>query len=195
MVSKKNLFKKFGTNGETILGSVALIVLIYAIYKYSNTKNTTISNMNTINSLTNTAKSAIETTGNIAGNAVSTTGNIVGGAAEAAGNIIGAGGEMIGSASSITGNTISNMTDLNNTPSEQVSSLLPKSNNNNQMSMIDATFSQGVRELYKQQPPMRNSNLQLREDPIIPKNNNTGCLWNQSTIESNSRRPQILTND
>ena len=45
--------------------------------------------------------------------------------------------------------------------------------------MIDATFSQGVRELYKQQPPMRNSNLQLREDPIIPKNNNTGCLWNQ----------------
>ena len=71
MVSKKNLFKKFGTNGETILGSVALIVLIYAIYKYSNTKNTTISNMNTINSLTNTAKSAIETTGNIAGNAVS----------------------------------------------------------------------------------------------------------------------------
>ena len=39
MVSKKNFFKNFGTNSETILGSVALIVLIYAIYKYSNTKN------------------------------------------------------------------------------------------------------------------------------------------------------------
>jgi len=195
MVSKKNLFKKFGTNGETILGSVALIVLIYAIYKYSNTKNTTISNMNAIDTLTNTAKSAVETTGDIAGGAVSAAGNVVGGVAKATGNIIGAGGEMIGAASTVTGNTISDIGNFNGSPSEQVSSLLPNTGNNNHMSMIDATFSQGVRELYKQQAPMRNSNLQLREDPVIPTNNNHGCLWNQSTIESTSRRPQILTND
>jgi hypothetical protein len=191
MVSKKNIFKNFGTNAETILGSVALIVLIYAIYKYSNTKNTTLSGMNVID----TAKSAVQTSGNVAGTAIETTGNIVGGAAQAASNIIGAGGDMIDNAASITGNTISDVSSFKNSPSEQASSLLPNGGNNNGMSMIDATFSQGVRELYKQQAPMRNSNLQLREDPIIPQNTNTGCLWNQSTIENTSRRAQVLKND
>lgn len=191
MVSKKNFFKNFGTNSETILGSVALIVLIYAIYKYSNTKHTTLSGMNVVD----TAKSAVQTSGNIAGAAIETTGNIVGGAANVAGNIIGAGGDIIDNTASITANTISDVSTLNNSPSEQASSLLPNGGNNNGMSMIDATFSQGVRELYKQQAPMRNSNLQLREDPVIPQNNNTGCLWNQSTIESTSRRPQVLKND
>ena len=191
MVSKKNILKNFGTNAETILGSVALIVLIYAIYKYSNTKNTTLSGMNVLD----TAKSAVQTSGNIAGTAIETTGNIVGGAAQVTGNIIGAGGDIIDNAASITGNTISDVSSLKNSPSEQASSLLPNSGNNNSMSMIDATFSQGVRELYKQQAPMRNSNLQLREDPIIPQNTNSGCLWNQSTIENTSRRPQVLKND
>tara|TARA_Y100001935_G_scaffold252298_2_gene255877 strand:+ start:4957 stop:5532 length:576 start_codon:yes stop_codon:yes gene_type:complete len=191
MVSKKNFLKNFGTNAETILGSVALVVLIYAIYKYSNTKNTTLSGMNVVD----TAKSAVQTSGNIAGAAIETTGNVVGGAAKVAGNIIGTGGDIIDNTASVTADTISDVSSFKNSPSEQASSLLPNGGNNNGMSMIDATFSQGVRELYKQQAPMRNSNLQLREDPVIPQNNNSGCLWNQSTIESTSRRPQILKND
>jgi len=191
MVSKKNILKNFGTNTETILGSVALIVLIYAIYKYSNTKNTTFSGMNVVD----TAKSAVQASGNIAGAALETTGNIVGTAANTAGNIIGAGGDIIDNATSVTGSSISDVSSLKNSPSEQASSLLPNVDNNKSISMIDATFSQGVRELYKQQAPMRNSNLQLRDDPLIPPNSNSGCLWNQSTIENNSRRPQVLKND
>ena len=191
MVSKKNFLKNFGTNAESILGSVALIVLIYAIYKYSNTKNSTLSGMNVID----TAQSVVKTSGNIAGSAIETTGNLIGSTAQATGNIIGAGGYIVDNAASVTANTISDVGSLNNSPSDQVSSLLPNNSNNNSMSMVDATFSQGVRELYKQQAPMRNSNLQLRDDPIIPPNSNSGCLWNQSTIESSSRRPQILKND
>lgn len=191
MVSKKNFLKNFGTNAESILGSVALIVLIYAIYKYSNTKNSTLSGMNVID----TAQSVVKTSGNIAGSAIETTGNLIGSTAQATGNIIGAGGDIVDNAASVTANTISDVGSLNNSPSDQVSSLLPNNSNNNSMSMVDATFSQGVRELYKQQAPMRNSNLQLRDDPIIPPNSNSGCLWNQSTIESSSRRPQILKND
>lgn len=191
MVSKKNFLKNFGTNAESILGSVALIVLIYAIYKYSNTKNSTLSGMNVID----TAQSVVKTSGNIAGTAIETTGNLIGSTAQATGNIIGAGGDIVDNAASVTANTISDVGSLNNSPSDQVSSLLPNNSNNNSMSMVDATFSQGVRELYKQQAPMRNSNLQLRDDPIIPSNSNSGCLWNQSTIESTSRRPQILKND
>tara|TARA_B100000787_G_scaffold161547_5_gene141504 strand:- start:28769 stop:29344 length:576 start_codon:yes stop_codon:yes gene_type:complete len=191
MVSKKNFLKNFGINAESILGSVALIVLIYAIYKYSNTKNTTLSGMNVLD----TAKSVVKTSGNIAGSAIETTGNLIGGTAQATGNIIGAGGDIIDNVASVTANTITDVSSLNNSPSDQVSSLLPNNSNNSSMSMVDATFSQGVRELYKQQSPMRNSNLQLRDDPIIPSNTNSGCLWNQSTIESSSRRPQILKND
>ena len=191
MVSKKNFLKNFGTNAESILGSVALIVLIYAIYKYSNTKNSILSGMNAID----TAQSVVKTSGNIAGSAIETTGNLIGSTAQATGNIIGAGGDIVDNAASVTANTISDVGSLNNSPSDQVSSLLPNNSNNNSMSMVDATFSQGVRELYKQQAPMRNSNLQLRDDPIIPPNSNSGCLWNQSTIESSSRRPQILKND
>lgn len=176
MVSKKNLFKKFGSNGETILGSVALIVLIYAIYKYSNTKNTTISNMNAFDTTFKTTQEAVR----------DSTKTIKKGIGKAAETIEGA-GEISSSPSSVS----SKPTDLNGTSSQEVSSLLPP-NNNGTMSIIEATFSKGVRELYKLQPPLRNANLQLRQDIFIPVSN-TGCLWNQSTIEPTTNN-QVITN-
>lgn len=178
MVSKKNLFKKFGSNGETILGSVALIVLIYAIYKYSNTKNTTISNMNAFDI-------PLKTTQGVVRDSTKTIKKSIGKAAE---TIEGVAGEMSSSPYSVS----SNSTDLDGTSSQEVSSLLPNSNNNGTMQMIEATFSKGVRELYKLQPPLRNANLQLRQDIFIPVSN-TGCLWNQSTIEPTTNN-QVITN-
>ena len=175
MAVLKKFFKDI--KNEHILGIVGLVVLLFALYKYSSNKNMFMLGMTHGPSTLNSS--------NV--NNTSSTQPVVGASTSSMSNF--------NSVSETTPeNSLTN--DVVNKPAINPSELLPSTSNAwaesnpstelNGVNLLNPTQLVGINT---QGSSLRNANLQLRSEPANPRMN-TNSPWNQSTIESDTmRRP------
>jgi len=147
---------------EYVLGIVGVLILVFALYSYSNSKNLQVSAMQDI-SREKTNSSVLETP---TPPATVSSNNVVPSKTQEVTDP----SELLPSNSNAWGSL-----NPNPTPGLENVSLL---NGSNKLNGIDTVGNS-----------LRNANLQLRSDPPNPRGN-TNCPWNNSTIEGDPfRRP------
>lgn len=171
MASLKKFFKNI--KNEHILAIIGLVFLVYALHQYSQNKNMfklgMINNEQSINSSLPSNPSTSP-----APNKPTPKANT--GAVQPSQPTT---NKMAGSLLNSSDN-ISSFADKQSS----ASNLLPSGNNNN--------IERFVNDVVKPEstPPNRNASLDLRTDPVIPRNNEKVCPWLNSTI---SRPPDYKT--
>lgn len=183
MAAFTKFFKEL--KNEHILGIIGILVLVLAIYKYSEDKETILSPM---------------TPGpkNLGSANVGTPEKI---------NTPNSNGSSYmpynGSANASIANSASSAKNVNdmvmNKPTSNPSDLLPKDSNQSWSNLNPVSSDlKGVNLLNAQQmvgintqgSSLRNANLQLRSEPANPRMN-TNCPWNNSTIEEDKFRKPL----
>ena len=162
MAGKVKMFNKMSF--EYILGIVGVLILIFALYNYSNNKNLQVSAMQGI-SQNNSAPPPVQENTNPPEKALTNTNNSSSKTQE------------VNDPSELLPANNNGWSSLNPNPTpglENVSLL----NGATKLNGIDTVGNS-----------LRNANLQLRSDPPNPRGN-TNCPWNNSTIEGDPfRRP------
>lgn len=181
MAALNKMFKK--VKSEQVLGIVGLLVLLFALYKYSQNKNLFKMGMTQgkapLSPATYPPKQSSVTT-SVKGASSGSTYAPYNGAST--------------SATSTSATTISAMNKAIANPAD----LLPKSNGSNfsgvpaqsNLSNIGLLNPTQVVGINTQGSSLRNANLQVRSEPPNPRSN-TNCPWNISTIESDTFRKPL----
>tara|TARA_B100000902_G_scaffold397691_1_gene462246 strand:+ start:115 stop:666 length:552 start_codon:yes stop_codon:yes gene_type:complete len=177
MASLDKMFKSL--KNEYILGIVGLLVLLFALYNYSQNKNLFQTGMSAYNP---TPKAASE-------NQVPPS--VVG--AASASSYAPFNGQATGGVS----NSATSSSAMNK-PASNPSDLLPSDSNSAWSSMNPGSDLKNVNLLNPTQlvgintqgSSLRNANLQLRSEPANPRTN-TNCPWNVSTIEEDKFRKPL----
>lgn len=178
MSDLKKMFKNI--KSEHILGIVGLLVLVFALYKYSEGKNMFQMGMTQGKAPLNPAP--INNPTKIIGN--SSTSNTY--------------APYNGASASLVSNS-STMANSMNKPASNPADLLPLNNAstnwassvpNNDLKGINLLNPSQITGINTQGSSLRNANLQLRSEPANPRNN-TNCPWNISTIETDTFRKPL----
>ena len=178
MAGLNKMFKNF--KNEHVLGIVGLLVLLFALYKYSENKNIFKMGMTHGRAPLNPAPVTNESSPTVAGASQNNTYAPFNGASSVS---------VSNSATSSTAmnKPIANPSDL--LPSDSNSSwasLNPMGDFKN-VNLLNPTQVVGVNT---QGSSLRNANLQLRSEPPNPRTN-TNCPWNISTIEDDKFRKPL----
>tara|TARA_B100001142_G_C14151900_1_gene584893 strand:- start:343 stop:849 length:507 start_codon:yes stop_codon:yes gene_type:complete len=147
---------------EYVLGIVGVLILVFALYSYSNNKNLQVSAMQGISQ----EKAISPSTANVSPPIAASSSNVVPSKTQEVTDP----SELLPSNSNSWGSV-----NPNPTPGLENVSLL---NDSTKLNGIDTVGNS-----------LRNANLQLRSDPPNPRGN-TNCPWNNSTIDGDPfRRP------
>jgi len=175
-----------GIKNEQVLGVIALLFVVYAFYKYSESKNLLVSPMTALNPGSYTSNPSIE---NVSSQSITNSNSTY---APYNGNSNSQIATSADSASAInqlvSSKAVSNPADLlPNSSANDWSNLNPVSSSDlRNINLLNPTQLVGINT---QGSSLRNSNLQIRSEPANPRTN-TNCPWNISTIETDTfRRP------
>lgn len=175
MAALNKMFKSF--KNEHFLGIAGLLVVLFALYKYSENKN--VLKMGYSNSKALNPGPVNQANPNVVGASTSN-----------------AYAPFNGQASAAVSNSASSSVAMNK-PASNPADLLPADSNSSWASMnpvgdlknINLLNPTQVVGINTQGSSLRNANLQLRSEPPNPRMN-TNCPWNVSTIEEdNMRKP------
>ena len=175
MAALNKMFKSF--KNEHFLGIAGLLVVLYALYKYSENKN--ILKMGYSNSKALSPAPVNQASPSVVG---ASSGNAY--------------APFNGQASAGVSNSATSSASMNK-PASNPADLLPADSNSSWASMnpvgdlknINLLNPTQVVGINTQGSSLRNANLQLRSEPPNPRMN-TNCPWNISTIEEdNMRKP------
>jgi hypothetical protein len=160
MASKVKMFKNISF--EYILGIVAILILCFAIYNYSQNKSLIKTGYAPVNTQ---PEQIIQRTGQsiVPPTVPSNNGPV---------------SQPTNSPNDLLPSTNNNNSEFNN--------FLPTKGLEN-VGLLSATHRNGINTIGG---TLRNANLQIRSEPPNPRNN-TNCPWNQSTIEPDTTRKSL----
>jgi len=178
MVALNKMFKSL--KNEHFLGIAGLLVILFALYKYSENKN--LIQMPMTGRQTGLSHSSVDQQSSSLPVVGASTSNVY--------------APFNGQSSAITSTSASSSVSMNK-PASNPSDLLPSDANSGWAAMNPVGDLKNVNLLNPTQvvgintqgSSLRNANLQLRSEPPNPRMN-TNCPWNVSTIEEdNMRKP------
>lgn len=178
MASLDKMFKSL--KNEHILGIVGLVVLLFALYQYSQNKGLFQSGMSSYNSPTKTSGAPVNQQPSVIGASTAATY-----------------APFNGQQSTSVSNSATSSVSMNK-PASNPSDLLPSDSNSSWSSMNPGSDLKNVSLLNPTQlvgintqgSSLRNANLQLRSEPANPRMN-TNSPWNISTIEEDKFRKPL----
>ena len=178
MSDLKKMFKNI--KGEYVLGIFGFLILLFALYKYTEGKNVFKMGMTNEKPLMNLTPTSQEP--NVIGSPSTNTTYA----------------PYNGPSSTKVSNSSTSSSNINK-PASNPQDLLPVNNAstnwqtsvpNNDLKGINLLNPSQIAGINTQGSSLRNANLQLRSEPANPRSN-TNCPWNISTIESDTFRKPL----